>query len=229
MYIFHVTVRTKKVNSFFFSFFSQLCTIGFAGRRARIFTRARAAPVILVRSNLFKVWESLFAHFYKRSSILSLSESGICLDPDHSLPKFHPPPPSFTQSIPPTPLPLSNGCLVLDQMPTGKLRKPVSVSWPLFFLLFCFFISSFLFFLFLCMQSLLGRQRGWECWNALVLVLVRLFREASTFRDVTVPAELKSFFSFFHILQIHLNLGGIQPSLCSFEVWRISLSTPSRT
>lgn len=146
MYVFHVTVRTKKVNSFFFSFFSQLCTIGFAGRRARIFTRARAAPVILVRSNLFKVWESLFAHFYKRSSILSLSESGICLDPDHSLPKFHPPPPSFTQSIRPTPLPLSNGCLVLDQMPTGKLRKPVSVSWPLFFLLFCFFISSFLFF-----------------------------------------------------------------------------------
>ncbi len=30
--------------------------------------------------------------------------------------------------------------------------------------------------------------------------------------------RVKSFFSFFHILQIHLNLGGIQPSLCSFEV-----------
>ena len=90
----------KKLILSFFSFFSQLCTIGFAGRRARIFTRARAAPVILVRSNLFKVWESLFAHFYKRSSILSLSESGICLDPDHSLPKFHPHPPlSLNQSL----------------------------------------------------------------------------------------------------------------------------------
>jgi hypothetical protein len=144
VYVFHVTVRTKKVNSFFFLFsvnYAQLDSL--AGRRAFL---PALAPVILVRSNLFKVWESLFAHFYKRSSILSLSESGICLDPDHSLPKFHPPPPSFTQSIRPTPLPLSNGCLVLDQMPTGKLRKPVSVSWPLFFLLFCFFISSFLFF-----------------------------------------------------------------------------------